>query len=282
MRTIVLGSTDPNNWKVYFYVKLLDGNPSLVEAGQQPKFQINSSGWNTVGISPLVSQGFGNYSADLDPGISVVVGDIILTDYLNSLGTTIDAPGDIFQVISGSTIMPEASVPSLAYNSYVQVAEGDEYFNARVNSPLWFGSSPSQKLTALRHATRLIDRLNFRGDKADPKQLLEFPRGNTVVIVNPQSLTNPLTTQHSQDIAVPIGIRFACCEIAYKLLDEVDPDSEIDALFTESQGYANIKTVYNRKVVPDYMMAGIPSAIAWSYLLPYLRDPREITINRLS
>jgi len=142
---------------------------------------------------------------------------------------------------------------------YISVEDADDYFEEKVNTILWTETDPAEKLKALKDATKRIDRLNFSGEKADPDQELQFPRGI--------------------DILVPEDIQKACCEIAFKLLDGIDVDMEVDNLQVEQQSYHSVRTSYNREHIPEYLRAGIPSALAWSYLVPYLRDPREIKVN---
>lgn len=148
---------------------------------------------------------------------------------------------------------------------YVSVNEAWDYFNTRLDIRDWETASDSQKLAALTTATRLINNLRFKGHKLTPTQINEFPR----------------TNHHHYDGACPDEIRIATCEIAINLLDGTDVEQEIENLFATGQSYATVKTGYDSKAVPDYMRAGIPSAVAWNYLRPFLADPRKITLRRV-
>ena len=289
MRLIPLNGAVDTDLTVYFTIWLLDGiTPALSEAGNQPYFFINNGSPNTEGIGTLVNITLNQYYAVFTAGvIPWQVGDIIHAGYAHA-GITQPAPGDSeFQIVDTTTLVAQPTLPAIAYNSYVSVAEANVYFSQKLNRPIWPSTDPNKQLIALAEATRLIDRLNFGGDKADPNQFLQFPRGNTTV--TPQIITtqsdidiDPFTTTITKDGVIPTAIKIATCEVAYKLLDGVDPDAEIDRLATESQGFSNVKTIYNRKFIPEHYHAGIPSAIAWGYLLPYLRDPRSFRLSRSS
>lgn len=145
-------------------------------------------------------------------------------------------------------------------NIYGTILDATNYFTYRLNSSAWTDASNSERLAAMMEATRLIDNLNFKGDKTDEDQYLEFPRGG--------------------DVAVPTNIMYATYELANRLLDGFDPDNEAELLRSESQQYENVRESYQRGVFPEWTVAGIISARAWRYLKPFLRDPRILTISR--
>jgi hypothetical protein len=146
--------------------------------------------------------------------------------------------------------------------SYATLTEALDYFDTRHQNRAWLKITDEKRRKYLISATRLIDRLNFSGDKADDDQTLEFPRGD--------------------DTTVPTAISIACCEIAYALASGRDPDLDVDATMTVSTGPSQLRTTYQRDFIPEHIVHGIPSAIAWSYLKPYLRDIREITLSRIN
>ncbi len=111
-------------------------------------------------------------------------------------------------------------------------------------------------------ATRAIDRLNFAGDKADDAQALQFPRG--------------------EDVSVPKDIEYACYELALAFLDGVDLEQEAQSVGVASDAFSGVRTTYDGDSYAEHMRAGIPSIVAWQYLKPYLRDPREIVISRVN
>lgn len=259
-RTIDISNKTTQSYRAYFDIRLLDGiTPATGEAGGQPQIAINGNAFSPTGIGVLILIGESRYYADISQDLILNPGDIVLTRYKSPI--TAETPGDEFQVVDGIVQTPVETVGTESFGSYATVMEGDQYFSNRLKSTLWFDQDTNTKLIALRQATRMIDRLNYDGEKADANQTLEFPRGS--------------------DTSVPTDIKIACFEIAYRLLDDVDVDREVDNLNVESRSYANVRTSYNHQsFVLEHKRAGIPSATAWSYLVPYLRDPHAITLAR--
>ena len=152
---------------------------------------------------------------------------------------------------------------------YISKEDATEYFITRLNSDAWFDEPDAtsadpidRKLAALVTASNMIDQLAFRGAKTDLTQAREFPRNG--------------------DTTVPEAIQLATAEIALNLLDGVDPSLEYENLSITGQTYANIKSSYDRSSLPDHLVAGIPSVIAWRYLVPYIRNSQNIRMNRIS
>ena len=143
---------------------------------------------------------------------------------------------------------------------YSSIPEADSYFTERLNTSVWDNSDDTDKFKALAMATRAIDRLNYAGAKTDSDQELEFPRG--------------------EDVDVPEEIKIAAYECALAFLDGVDPNMEIEHLAISSQGMAEARTTYDRAFALEHFRMGIPSATAWTFLKPYLRDPNYFTISR--
>lgn len=145
---------------------------------------------------------------------------------------------------------------------YGTVEDADNYFYAHPKYYLWNEETRENKWRFLVGATRIVERLNYAGNKADAEQPLQFPR------------------EYSTEI--PIPIIQAVYEIALKFVEGFDPDTEARNLSVKLQGYAGSRTDYDRSFVPDYMRAGIPSQTAWLLLFPYLRDPNSLTLLRVS
>lgn len=146
--------------------------------------------------------------------------------------------------------------------SYADVSFAVSYFGTRLHTSPWDNADNGDRVKALTMATRDIDRLDFAGSKAVSTQENEFPRG--------------------QQSEVPEDIKIACCEIALALLDGVDPDQELDAIRMRSNNFVSVKTVYDTGSVPDHILSRIASATAWAYLRPYLREPRNVRLSRVS
>jgi hypothetical protein len=145
--------------------------------------------------------------------------------------------------------------------SYLTVADAEVYFQGRLNSEVWDSASDTDKEKALASATRLIDRLNFEGAKTDPNQVAEFPRNGNETI--------------------PKEIGIAACEIAIALLDGVDCEKEIEKIHITNIRYAGVSETYDRSIAVEHWRAGIPSAVAWSYLRAFLHDPAQINFSRV-
>ena len=157
-----------------------------------------------------------------------------------------------------------------AYGTYL---EANEYFQNRLYTLAWDEASSKNKTIALEEATQRIDRLRFSGVKVDETQELEFPR---YYLEYDGTDLGP-----EGDEEIPEDIQIATYELAYCLLDGVDPDLELENLIITQQKYSTIQM--NRSLgTLEYIVAGIPSATAWRHLLPYLAPSRPIRIHRVS
>lgn len=147
-------------------------------------------------------------------------------------------------------------------SAYIDITDASSYFAERLHTEAWDNAEDTDRDKSLAMATKLIDRLNFLGDKTDESQELQFPRFS--------------------DNEVPQDIKDACCEIALKLLDGFDPEMEFENLLMVSQGYSNVRSTYDRSRVPEHLASGIPSVIAWRLLKPYIRDANTVDLSRAS
>lgn len=145
---------------------------------------------------------------------------------------------------------------------YADVSYADTYLGTFIGRDDFCAQTNATKEKYLKMATRDIDRLNFAGEKAAVSQARQFPRG--------------------LDTEVPDDIKQACAEIAWSYFDGVDPDIEHENLRSVSQGVGAARATYSPFVIPDHIAARIASIRAWHLLVPYLRDPLEIQISRVS
>ncbi len=273
MRTVKVGETNVNLTRVYFDITLIDNKtPALSEAGFQPLLSQNGGSFSSSGIGVLTAVGYGKYYAQIDATKISVEGDILQSVY-QRVGVTDVCYGDTLQVITEDTVVPANQATTVTY--YGSVVEADLYFSQKLNTALWVNSLQPDKVKALKMATDAIDRLNYAGDKLDPAQLLQFPRRNDYV-------NSDSTITSTLDANVPQDILSATYIIAYKFLDGWDADLEIDNLSTIQHKMNSSLSSYDRSRIPDYIRAGIPSASAWAYLRPYLRDPLTLTLSRTS
>jgi hypothetical protein len=156
---------------------------------------------------------------------------------------------------------------------YIGITDAQAYFDdARLNAESWDNSTSDLQLKALKSATTMINRLNFKGSKAVSSQPNEFPRQYNRQNLSETPVTIPTTT--------PVDIQIACCELALSLLDGVDPDLEEDSLGAITEAYATARMTSDPSVRKDHIRAGIPSVLAWKHLLPYLNDPMDLHLRR--
>lgn len=145
--------------------------------------------------------------------------------------------------------------------NYATVAEGDTYCGGRLNTDGWDTATEGNKTKALTQATRIIDRLRYKGSRTDTDQVNQFPRDD--------------------DTTVPDDIKNACIEIAIALLDGVDPEKEYENIRLGSQSYGPVRSTYKDKGYA-HLVAGVPSVTAWRYLLPYLDVTFEVNLHRVN
>lgn len=169
--------------------------------------------------------------------------------------------------------------------TYVTMNEAVAYFADRLNEVAWTDASPQNRNKAIIAATRIIDRLNFKGYKKtvyDYLASLEDLSLADQAELNAASAAQELQFPRDTDTDIPEEIKLACYEIIYALLDEIDPDTELENLAIISHGYASVRTTYSRSHnPPEHLNAGVPSATAWRYLRPFLREPGGITLSRV-
>ena len=71
-------------------------------------------------------------------------------------------------------------------NCYVtDLDDTDDFFDAQitaVQAGVWEDATDEEKKAALIEATRIMERLNWAGSKADEDQDLQFPRGDDTTV----------------------------------------------------------------------------------------------------
>lgn len=179
---------------------------------------------------------------------------------------------------------------------YGTLGDAQDYFDNRLHEFAWTNAKPVDRPKALIFATRIIDTLNFKGNKKAVQDVLTANGCKTCDIgdaiengcvtteqVQDASLTQPLAFPRGTDTTVPDTIVCACFEIAHSLLDGKDPEIELENLGVTSQGYASVKTAYNRDQVPiEHLINYVPNAMAWRWLRPFLRDSDAIRVTRVN
>jgi hypothetical protein len=166
---------------------------------------------------------------------------------------------------------------------YGSIAEATDYFAARLHEQAWSRATPANRQKALCAATQIIDGLNFKGRKHTVYELLTDDPNATDEEIWAAEAAQPLEFPRGADTEVPEAIRRTCYEIAHSLLDGKDPEIELENLGIVSQGYASVRTTYSRTQVPiEHIVNGVPSALAWRWLRPFLRDEDAIKLFRVS
>lgn len=172
---------------------------------------------------------------------------------------------------------------------YGLLVEADEYFESRLREGAWSAASASDKEKALIAARRLIDGLSFKGYKHTVYEVMEQWEEGTEIDddklaeIRAAELAQPNEFPRGSNIRVPEDVRVAQYEIAHSLLDNKDPELELEILAVTSQTYGGVKTMYQREQLPlEHLINLIPNAIAWRRLRPYLRDGDAINLSRVS
>lgn len=172
------------------------------------------------------------------------------------------------------------------YSYYGTLSEANEYFGIRLHEEAWYGAAAADRPKALIKATQIIDSLNFKGYKAAVYDIMYdydgTELGPTDEEIRDAEDSQELEFPRGEDTDIPEAILIACWEIAHALLDGVDPDLDVENLGVVSQGYASVRTTYARSQAQvEHLMHGIPSATAWRYLKPFLRDADEVKLSRV-
>jgi hypothetical protein len=172
------------------------------------------------------------------------------------------------------------------YSYYGTLVDANEYFDNRLFEEAWFDAIASDRPKALIKATQIIDALNFKGDKHSVYEIMYDADGNELDVTDEEireaEESQELEFPRGEDTEVPEPILVACWEIAQALLDGIDPDLDVENLGIVSQGYASVRTTYARSQAQvEHLMHGVPSATAWRYLKPFLRDADSVKLSRV-
>ena len=77
-------------------------------------------------------------------------------------------------------------------------------------------------------------------------------------------------------------IEQACYEIAYALLEGVDPQDQSEAQDVQRQAYGSVRTSYGyHRANTAQITHGVPSSVAWRMLKPFLTDGGVINGERV-
>jgi len=102
-------------------------------------------------------------------------------------------------------------------NSYVEVADADDYLETRIDSATWFDTDDEIKEQALVTATLLIDDNSWIGSAVSSSQALAWPRKNAMY--NDSRLGLQVTFAEDE---IPSRVKVAVYEQALHLVDNED------------------------------------------------------------
>ena len=139
-----------------------------------------------------------------------------------------------------------ATLSSATANSYVTLAEANDYFETVPDSSTWTNKTDDQKNRSLIAATRWIDTLSYYGSRCDNGQALKFPRNNYTI----DNVELTCTT-------IPNNIKYA----QYGNLSEVKLGDIHVKYNTTSQGVGTVNNVMDKypwlqSYLGAYMLGG--------------------------
>lgn len=176
---------------------------------------------------------------------------------------------------------------------YSTLAEAQAYFDDKLHETAWSQASAEDRRRARIRAQQIIDRLRYKGYKhavwevfdADPDLLVEYQQGCSTALATVRAAEASQTEEFPRgaDTEVPEDIKVAEHEIAYALLDGVDPEFELENQAINNMGIGSVRASFVRSQEPqEHVINGVPSSMAWRYLKPYLRDDDQIRLVRVS
>lgn len=169
------------------------------------------------------------------------------------------------------------------FDHYGTMQTAIDYFNHRLHERAWSEASVADRQKSLWAATLVIDTLNYKGYKASVYALMQGVTCPSDAELRAAEAAQALEFPRGTDTTVPEAIERACYEIAHSLLDGKDPELELENLGVISQGYSSVRTTYQRSMVPiEHIINGIPNALAWRLIRPFLRDGEALKIDRVS
>lgn len=171
----------------------------------------------------------------------------------------------------------------ISQDYYGTLLEAEDYFAGRLHEQAWTGAAVVDRPRALRAATRILDTLNYKGYKSTVYALLDGDPCATDAQIRAAEAAQVLEFPRGDDTEVPEAIRIACYEIAHSLLDGKDPELELENLGIMSSGLSSVRTTYNRAQVPiEHLINGVPNAMAWRLVRPFLRDEDALRLSRVN
>ena len=129
-------------------------------------------------------------------------------------------------------------------NSYVTLAEAEEYFSNRLDVDAWATASETLKSQSLTTAAMVLDGLTWKGEAVDASQMMAFPRRVEYLDPRLNLWVRPLITE------VPVRIKRANFELAYHLLNNDGLLDDTGSVIDMSVGSIDLKRIYNAPQLP--------------------------------
>lgn len=169
------------------------------------------------------------------------------------------------------------------FDYYGTLQRANDYFDNRLHESAWYAASPANRRKGLVAARRILDALNYKGRKHAVQVVLDANPDASDEVIRAAEASQPLEFPRGDDTETPEAIEIAEYEIAHSLLDGKDPELELENLGIVSQGYESVRTTYARNQVPiEHIINGVPNALAWRLVRPFLRDDDAIKLARIS
>jgi hypothetical protein len=111
--------------------------------------------------------------------------------------------------------MATITIDGTEFEVYADIDDADTYMKGAFHGQTWLELDEALKAQALVTATRILDRQEWRGEKADPEQYLQWPRSGVSIGGEPLS-----------DDTFPVGIRYGTIELALILTQGTDVQNE--------------------------------------------------------
>jgi hypothetical protein len=113
----------------------------------------------------------------------------------------------------------DATLGGTSANSYVTVAEADDYFSTSFGRTSWSSTISDNKEIVLIESTRLLDLLvSWKGYVKSDTQALRWPRTYVPNIDGPYNGVDTVIESYISDSIVPKDVKNAVFELAYSLL----------------------------------------------------------------
>lgn len=230
---------------------------------------------------------------NVQQGIKVLAGDIYVTR--QQVEVVANGFGKLRVTRQCAEILSKHKGSLNPPTAYANLAEGEDYFATRLHTEGWPFALPKDRQDALILATRLINTLNFKDHKHTVYELLQAGScgqnigsalDNECITedeLQAANLAQELEFPRGADTEVPQAIKDASMEIAEAVLAGIDPELELEKLSSYTQKMEGASISSDRRYIPvEHLINLIPSAVAWSWIKPFLMDDEAIKITRIT